>query len=113
MAIAVGRGVAVVTGAARGFGLEIARRLVARGHTVLITDLDAGAVQRASESSAPRARPRSRRRRRRRAAGDGAAAPELGPLKVWVNNAGIAKAKRPGSTPTRTSTRWSASTCAG
>ena len=36
--------VAVVTGAARGFGREIARRLVARGHRVLITDLDADAV---------------------------------------------------------------------
>ena len=35
---------AVVTGAARGFGKEIARRLVARGHRVLITDVDAGAV---------------------------------------------------------------------
>jgi NAD(P)-dependent dehydrogenase (short-subunit alcohol dehydrogenase family) len=35
---------AVVTGAARGFGREIARRLVARGHRVLITDLDADAV---------------------------------------------------------------------
>src|SRR5687768_4524555 len=36
--------VAVVTGAARGFGREIARRLVARGHRVLITDLDPDAV---------------------------------------------------------------------
>ena len=35
---------AVVTGAARGFGREIARRLVARGHRVLITDLDADLV---------------------------------------------------------------------
>jgi NAD(P)-dependent dehydrogenase (short-subunit alcohol dehydrogenase family) len=36
---------AVVTGAARGFGgKEIARRLVARGHHVLITDVDARAV---------------------------------------------------------------------
>jgi hypothetical protein len=31
---------AVVTGAARGFGKEIARRLVARGHHVLITGVD-------------------------------------------------------------------------
>uniref|UniRef100_UPI001C5FEA9F SDR family NAD(P)-dependent oxidoreductase n=1 Tax=Pseudonocardia nigra TaxID=1921578 RepID=UPI001C5FEA9F len=38
------RGVAVVTGAARGFGREIAARLGARGHRVLITDLDADAV---------------------------------------------------------------------
>ncbi|MBC8092120.1 MAG: SDR family NAD(P)-dependent oxidoreductase, partial [Pseudonocardia sp.] len=36
--------VAVVTGAARGFGREIARRLVWRGHRVVITDLDADAL---------------------------------------------------------------------
>ena len=52
---------AVVTGAARGFGKEITRRLVARGHRVLITDVDAGAV----------------------------AAAELGPVTAWVNNAGV------------------------
>jgi NAD(P)-dependent dehydrogenase (short-subunit alcohol dehydrogenase family) len=40
---------AVVTGAARGFGKEIARRLVARGHHVVITDLDADAVGVAAE----------------------------------------------------------------
>jgi short-subunit dehydrogenase len=57
---------AVVTGAARGFGKEIARRLVARGHHVLITDVDAAAVT--------------------------AAAAELGPVTVWVNNAGVLRA---------------------
>lgn len=30
---------AVVTGAARGFGLEIARRLVDRGHEVVMCDV--------------------------------------------------------------------------
>ncbi|HEX8104186.1 MAG TPA: SDR family NAD(P)-dependent oxidoreductase, partial [Solirubrobacteraceae bacterium] len=40
--------VAVVTGAGRGFGLEIARRLVARGDTVVLTDLDAAAVEAAA-----------------------------------------------------------------
>jgi len=35
---------AVVTGAARGFGKEIARRLVARGYHVLLTDVDGEAV---------------------------------------------------------------------
>jgi len=43
---------AVVTGAARGFGKEIARRLVARGHRVLITDVDAGAVAAVAELGA-------------------------------------------------------------
>jgi NAD(P)-dependent dehydrogenase (short-subunit alcohol dehydrogenase family) len=36
-------GSAVVTGAARGFGLEIARRLVARGHAVVLCDVDEAA----------------------------------------------------------------------
>ena len=53
---------AVVTGAARGFGKEIARPLVARGHRVLITDLDAGAVAQLGPVLA-RLRARSERRR--------------------------------------------------
>ena len=53
---------AVVTGAARGFGKEIARRLVARGHRVLITDVDAGAVAQLGPVLA-RLRARSERRR--------------------------------------------------
>jgi NAD(P)-dependent dehydrogenase (short-subunit alcohol dehydrogenase family) len=32
--------IAVVTGAGRGFGLEIARRLAGRGYEVLCTDID-------------------------------------------------------------------------
>ena len=37
-------GVAVVTGAGRGFGREIARGLAGRGYTVLATDVDAEAA---------------------------------------------------------------------
>ena len=38
------RGGALVTGAGRGLGLEIARVLAARGHTVHVTDIDGEAA---------------------------------------------------------------------
>jgi short-subunit dehydrogenase len=82
--------VAVVTGAARGFGYEIARRLVARGHQVVITDLDADAVGRAAGelgATGVVADARSAEDHRRVA---GAAA-ALGRVSVWVNNAGVAR----------------------
>lgn len=81
---------AVVTGAGRGFGREIARRLVARGYAVLATDVDeqaaretagelgAGAWARALDVRDPEAH---------RAAA--AEASERGRLAVWVNNAGV------------------------
>lgn len=83
--------VAVVTGAARGFGLEIARRLVERGHFVLITDLDEAAVEAAVVQLGPRAHGRaadaaSADQHRETAA----AAAKLGRITVWVNNAGVA-----------------------
>lgn len=87
--------VAVVTGGARGFGLEIARRLVARGHTVLVTDLAADAVDAAVAQLGPRAHGRVAD-----AADAGAqretaqAAAALGRLAVWVNNAGVARAAK-------------------
>ena len=80
---------AVVTGAARGFGKEIARRLVARGHRVLITDVDAGAVAAVAELGAgctgivADARSAADHRRAARAAA------ERGPVAAWVNNAGV------------------------
>jgi short-subunit dehydrogenase len=85
--------VAVVTGAARGFGREIARRLLARGHRVLITDLDADAVTATAAELATSggdvtgivADARSAADHRRVAA----VAAELGPVTVWVNNAGV------------------------
>jgi short-subunit dehydrogenase len=83
--------VAVVTGAARGFGREIARRLVARGHRVLITDLDADAVTAAAAELGATAVTADAR-----VPGDharvAAAAAELGPVGVWVNNAGVLRA---------------------
>jgi NAD(P)-dependent dehydrogenase (short-subunit alcohol dehydrogenase family) len=84
--------VAVVTGGARGFGLEIARRLVARGYTVLITDVDSVAVDKAAAELGPRAHPvvaDARDPEDHRAVA--AAAAELGRLTAWVNNAGIAR----------------------
>jgi len=81
-------GSAVVTGAARGFGKEIARRLIARGHRVLITDLDVDAVGAAAAElgcTGVVADARSAADHRRAAA----AAAELGPVTVWVNNAGV------------------------
>ncbi|QYN32083.1 SDR family oxidoreductase [Pseudonocardia sp. DSM 110487] len=85
--------VAVVTGAARGFGREIARRLVARGHRVLITDLDADAVAvTAGELGATGMRADARVPADH--ADVAAAAAELGPVGVWVNNAGVLRAGR-------------------
>ena len=45
-------GVAVVTGAGRGFGREIAQQLAARGYTVLATDIDGEAAAATAERSA-------------------------------------------------------------
>jgi short-subunit dehydrogenase len=86
-----GSSVAVVTGAARGFGREIARRLVARGHRVVITDLDADAVAAAAAELgatgiAADARVADDHRR------VAAAAAAIGPVGVWVNNAGVLRA---------------------
>ena len=48
MAEAAGAPVAVVTGAARGIGLAIARRFLAAGHRVAMLDIDAPALERAA-----------------------------------------------------------------
>ncbi len=83
---------AVVTGAGRGFGLEIARLLAGRGYAVLITDVDSGAAEDAARelgepawAMALDARDPEAHRTAARAAA------ERGPLKVWVNNAGVAR----------------------
>jgi NAD(P)-dependent dehydrogenase (short-subunit alcohol dehydrogenase family) len=85
------RGGALVTGAGRGIGLEIARRLVARGHHVHVTDIDGDRAARAAAALGPRAfgsaldvrsfpacRAAASRTVRR-----------VGSLEVWVNNAGV------------------------
>jgi NAD(P)-dependent dehydrogenase (short-subunit alcohol dehydrogenase family) len=81
-------GVAVVTGAGRGFGLEIARRLSGRGYTVLCTDVDGQAAAASAEQAGGFSMeldvrdPEAHRAAAR-------AASERGPLEVWVNNAGV------------------------
>jgi NAD(P)-dependent dehydrogenase (short-subunit alcohol dehydrogenase family) len=86
-------GVAVVTGAGRGFGRAIAERLAARGYTVLATDIDADAAAATAEriggfSMQLDVRDPEAHRAAARAAAD------RGPLEVWVNNAGV---MRPGA----------------
>jgi len=81
---------AVVTGAGRGIGREIARGLAARGYGVLVTDLDLDAARETAELLGDRVWPMAldvRDADAHRAAA--AAAAEQGPLRVWVNNAGI------------------------
>ena len=85
--------VAAVTGAARGIGLAIARRLAAEGAAVALWDMDGPALERAAETLPSGAR-------RSAAAADvtdWAAVQEavrateaaLGPIDILVNNAGI------------------------
>ena len=86
-------GVAVVTGAGRGFGRAIAQRLARRGYTVLATDIDAGAAAATADeiggfSMELDVRDPEAHRAAARAAAD------RGPLEVWVNNAGV---MRPGA----------------
>jgi NAD(P)-dependent dehydrogenase (short-subunit alcohol dehydrogenase family) len=86
---------AVVTGAGRGIGREVARLLSARGYAVLVTDVDEDAAR---ESAATLGEPawhmahdvRDPDRHREVAA----AAGQRGPLKVWVNNAGILRTQK-------------------
>jgi NAD(P)-dependent dehydrogenase (short-subunit alcohol dehydrogenase family) len=86
---------AVVTGAGRGFGREVARLLAARGYAVLCTDIDLAAARDTADqlgepawASALDARDPAAHR------AAAAAAAERGPLKVWINNAGVARAQK-------------------
>jgi NAD(P)-dependent dehydrogenase (short-subunit alcohol dehydrogenase family) len=84
-------GAALVTGAGRGLGLEIARALAARGLTVHLTDVDEDAAASGAAEVGARAF-FSALDVRDRAACEAAAAITLeraGSLDVWVNNAGV------------------------
>jgi NAD(P)-dependent dehydrogenase (short-subunit alcohol dehydrogenase family) len=84
---------AVVTGGGRGMGRLIAQRLSRRGYAVLVTDINAQAAEAAAReigssawAMAQDVRNADSHRQVAKAAG------ERGPLKVWVNNAGVLKA---------------------
>ena len=85
------RGGAVVTGAGRGLGRQIAGLLVERGHRVLVTDVDEAAAKGAAEALGESASAMAvdvRDAEQVRAARDRIV--ELaGGLEVWVNNAGV------------------------
>jgi NAD(P)-dependent dehydrogenase (short-subunit alcohol dehydrogenase family) len=82
--------VAVVTGAGRGMGREVARRLLDRGWTVVATDVDEAAVRRTADElgrGCVAVHHDARDAAGHRAVAERAA--ELGELTAWVNNAGI------------------------
>lgn len=81
---------AVVTGAGRGLGKEIARLLIERGHKVLVTDVDEESARAAADElgAAASLAVDVREESQVRAARDRIVA-EAGRLDVWVNNAGV------------------------
>jgi short-subunit dehydrogenase len=86
---------AVVTGAGRGIGREIARRLVARGYQVLVTDVNLESVEETAAELGDRAWAMALDARDPRAHRTAAeAALERGPIRVWVNNAGILRTEK-------------------
>jgi NAD(P)-dependent dehydrogenase (short-subunit alcohol dehydrogenase family) len=86
---------AVVTGAGRGIGLEIARKLGARGYQVLVTTRDPQAGRAATDVIGPSAWSTTLDVRdpdaHHRVAEEALA---RGPLAVWVNNAGVLVTKK-------------------
>ena len=84
-------GGALVTGAGRGLGREIARALIARGHAVHVTDIDLEAAERTAtelgDCAFASALDVSDEEACRAAAS--ITALRCGSLAVWVNNAGI------------------------
>jgi NAD(P)-dependent dehydrogenase (short-subunit alcohol dehydrogenase family) len=84
-------GTALVTGAGRGLGIEIARALAARGLTVHLTDIDPDAAEAAARALGPPAFASALDVRDAEACHAAATltVERGGSLDVWVNNAGI------------------------
>jgi NAD(P)-dependent dehydrogenase (short-subunit alcohol dehydrogenase family) len=82
---------ALVTGAGRGMGLEIARRLAGRGYEVAVSDIDETNTASAAEQLGERAWPLPLDVSDSEAVRDAArqVVERSGSLDVWVNNAGI------------------------
>jgi len=82
-------GVAVVTGAGRGLGRAVANRLAALGHHVVVTDVNLAAAKETAAAlpAATAVVHDVRDPAAHRSVAERAAA--LGPLSVWVNNAGV------------------------
>lgn len=86
---------AVVTGAGRGIGREVALRLARRGYDVLVTDVDEAGAQATAEAIGERGwsmRHDVRDPDSHRAVAQAAA--ERGPVEVWVNNAGVLRTEK-------------------
>ncbi|WP_020389290.1 SDR family oxidoreductase [Kribbella catacumbae] len=82
---------AVVTGAGRGLGKQIAELLVSRGHTVLVTDIDAEAAKATAAELGTRsfARVVDVRDHAQVEAARDEIVDRAGRLDTWVNNAGV------------------------
>ena len=83
-------GVAVVTGGASGIGRAIAARLVRGAHRVVLTDRDEAAARRTAAQLGARAGLRLDVRDPQAHHDVAAAAGELGRVRAWFNNAGVA-----------------------
>ena len=86
---------AVVTGAARGIGREVAIRLAQRGYDVLVTDVNEAGAQETADAIGERAWAIAQDVRdvaSHRAVAEAAA--ERGPVEVWVNNAGVLRTEK-------------------
>ena len=86
---------AVVTGAARGMGREVAIRLARRGYDVLVTDVNQMGAQATADAIGDRAWAMAQDVRdpaSHRAIAEAAA--QRGRVEIWVNNAGVLRTEK-------------------